>query len=587
MIRRPLPLAAAVALCATAAGLSPFAVLAAPAAAVKRGVTATAAAATPPGSLSPEAARTVADTLITPAQLKDYLSFIASDQLQGRDTPSNGLNTAALFLATDLHRWGFRPAGDADTYFQKIALRRIRPDTARVALTLGGTSLRYEDDFVLTSGRMRGADAETPDSAPLVYVSHGWSLPRKGVDPYQGVDVRGKILVVNGRGLPEGYRYNELLGPAFADAKSPQQYGAAHGAVGILYLPESTADYADARGEALAGRGDIQPEENLTAYGPRPGVGAAALPSAILSPDAARRLFAGEPLGPEQALANSESGALSPAFDFGSAKRGHLAAHYVTDAVMTQNVVAVWEGSDPALKDEYVALGAHYDHLGMAATPDANGDTIYNGADDDGSGTTGLLAMAEAFSHSPVRPKRSILFVWHCGEEKGLWGSSYFTSHPTVPLNEVAAQLNIDMIGRSRPADDADPRDANLSGPHTVYVIGSKMLSTELGELSERVNRGYQNLTFDYRYDDPKDPERFFYRSDHFNYARHGIPIIFYFDGVHRDYHQRSDEVSKIDFTKMTAIARTVFLTAVNIADLPHMPVVDKTPPGVAKKARS
>src|SRR5262249_39696753 len=162
----------------------------------------------------------------------------------------------------------------------------------------------------------------------------------------------------------------------------------------------------------------------------------------------------------------------------------------------------------------------------------------------DGSGTTAILAMAEAFAHGP-RPKRSLLFVWHCGEEKGLWGSTYFTRFPTLPLDRVVAQLNIDMIGRSRLPDDKNPANGSLSGPNEIYVIGSKMMSTELGELSERVNQGYLHLTFNYRYDDPNDPNRFFFRSDHYNYAQKGIPIIFYFDGVHADYHRPSDSVEK------------------------------------------
>jgi Zn-dependent M28 family amino/carboxypeptidase len=212
----------------------------------------------------------------------------------------------------------------------------------------------------------------------------------------------------------------------------------------------------------------------------------------------------------------------------------------------------------------------------MSTTPDASGDTIFNGADDDGSGTSALLAMADALHQSSLRPRRSILFVWHCGEEKGLWGSSYFTEHPSVPLNRITAQLNIDMIGRSKRPDDRKPADATLSGPNEIYVIGSRMMSTQLGSLSARVNKGYLNLKFNYTYDDPKDPNRFFYRSDHVNYARKGVPIIFWFDGVHEDYHRRSDEVSKIDFTKMTAVTRTVLVTAAEIADLPQKIVVDK-----------
>jgi Zn-dependent M28 family amino/carboxypeptidase len=247
------------------------------------------------------------------------------------------------------------------------------------------------------------------------------------------------------------------------------------------------------------------------------------------------------------------------------------------ETVPTQNVVGIWEGSDPVLKDEYVALGAHYDHVGICA-PNA-ADPICNGADDDGSGTTALLAMAEALAKAPARPKRSVLFVWHCGEEKGLWGSRYFTEYPTVPLDHVVTQLNIDMIGRSKKEGDTNPRNKELTGPNDVYLIGSTMMSTELGELVLAVNKSYLNIGYDTRYDDPKDPNRFFFRSDHYNYAKKGIPIIFFFDGVHEDYHQPGDSPDKIDYQKMEKITRTVYMTLWELANRATRVKVDKPLP--------
>ena len=522
-----------------------------------------------PGLLTPAAARALADRAVNPAQLKDYLSFIASDELQGRDTPSNGLNTAAKFIATNLSRWGFKPAGDDSTFYQKIPLTRSRVDAAATHAALSGKPLAYPDEFVLSAGRGRGgapANADVAD-APLVYVGQGWVLPQRGTDPYKGIEVRGKVMVVSqliGQRFPGG--------PGLANAVSAQQYGAAHGAVGIAYLSDSADVYSQFRADAVTPRGGFSVAAPSSAT-PR---ATAQLPSIILSPQASQQLFTGEKIDSAAAVTPDASGKDAASFDFTAGKKLAMTVRYTTENVNTQNVVAVWEGSDSALKNEYVAFGAHYDHLGMSATPDANGDTIYNGADDDGSGTTALLAMADTLHQSPLRPRRSVLFVWHCGEEKGLWGSSYFTDHPTVPLDHVSAQLNIDMIGRSKKADDTIAADANLSGPHEIYVIGSRMMSTQLGTLADRVNKGYQNLAFNYVYDDPNDPNRFFYRSDHINYARKGVPIIFWFDGVHEDYHRRSDEVAKIDFVKMTAVTRTVFLTMTEIADLPKKLVVDK-----------
>jgi Zn-dependent M28 family amino/carboxypeptidase len=249
-----------------------------------------------------------------------------------------------------------------------------------------------------------------------------------------------------------------------------------------------------------------------------------------------------------------------------------------SETVPTQNVVAVWEGSDPVLKSEYVALGAHYDHVGSRC-PAVGNDTICNGADDDGSGTTALLGMAEALAKSPTRPKRSILFVWHCGEERGLWGSRYFTDYPTVPLDHVVAQVNIDMIGRSKKEGDTNSRNAELTGPDSIYLIGSTMMSTELGELVNSVNKSFLNLTFDTKYDDPKDPNRFFFRSDHYNYAKKGIPIIFFFDGTHEDYHRPGDTADKIDYQKMEKVTRTIYMTVWEIANRPTRLKVDKPLP--------
>ncbi|MEJ7710331.1 MAG: M20/M25/M40 family metallo-hydrolase [Pyrinomonadaceae bacterium] len=234
-------------------------------------------------------------------------------------------------------------------------------------------------------------------------------------------------------------------------------------------------------------------------------------------------LFRGEKLTGSDVFNRAVSGESVEAFDLSESKRIDLAISVSSESVATQNVVAMIEGSDPVLKNEIVALGAHYDHVGIG-TP-VNGDTIYNGADDDGSGTVALLAMAETLARSP-RPKRSILFVWHAGEERGLWGSRYFTEFPTVPLNQIIAQLNVDMIGRSRKDGDTNPLNKNLTGPQEIYVIGSKMMSAELGAINERVNSSYLKLSFNFKYDAANDPERFFFRSDHFNYAQKGIPII-------------------------------------------------------------
>jgi Zn-dependent M28 family amino/carboxypeptidase len=357
---------------------------------------------------------------------------------------------------------------------------------------------------------------------------------------------------------------------------NPNDYARSKGVVGLIYVPDFQylANWQRNR-QRIMERGSTVVAKFQTATTSSP------LPSVVISPEIANSLFAGErqsAAGIFNASYSSSGAALPEPFLMSQTKQITISVASSTETVPTQNVVAVWEGSDPVLKNEYVALGAHYDHVGSGC-PAVGSDTICNGADDDGSGTTALLSIAEALAKAPTQPKRSVLFVWHCGEEKGLWGSRYFTEYPTVPLNQIVAQINIDMIGRSKKPGDTNPRNRDLTGPDAVYLIGSTMMSTELGEIVNTVNKSFLNLTLDTRYDDPKDPNRFFFRSDHYNYARKGIPIIFFFDGVHEDYHRAGDTADKIDYQKMEKITRTIYMTLWEIANRQLRLKVDKPVP--------
>ena len=297
--------------------------------------------------------------------------------------------------------------------------------------------------------------------------------------------------------------------------------------------------------------------------------------------------------------------------------------------VGARNVVGIVEGSDPTMKAEYVAIGGHSDHTGFTpggavdhdslhlyngaryaivgmvargqqqtdeqrakvaaiavnldsirkARP-ARADSIRNGADDDGSGTVSVLEIAEYFAKMPAakRPKRSLLFVWHVGEENGLWGSRYVTDHSPVPRENIVAQLNMDMVGRG------EASDLPVGNPNYVQLVGSHRLSTELGDLVEKLNKDQRRpLTFDYQFDAPGHPENIYCRSDHYNYARYGIPITFFTTGLHRDYHFVTDEVDKILFPKMAKIATLVYGTATRVANLDHAPARDNRGPRVGK----
>jgi hypothetical protein len=503
---------------------------------------------------------------ITAAQLKDYLTFVASDEMEGRLAPSRGLDTTAKFIATLLSRWGAKPAGDDGSFFQRIVLRRdkIVPDSTTLAL--GAVSFSYGRDFL--------AD-RTPAtvSGSLVFAGDGWFVKSKGRDPYRDLDPKGKIVVVTaGSAIPPPGVTVVDLPPAGrgVDWLYPADYAKAKGAIGVIQiLPLITQADPDAMGRMRQRleSGEYFPEK-LEASRP------VSLPTVYITVPVVRALFAGEKVSANAVLANLQGSLPVSPFALEPDKRITFTITTSAERTNSQNVVATIEGSDPVLKHEYVALGAHYDHLGTRAA--STGDPIYNGADDDGTGTVALLSIAEALTKAPRRPKRSVLFVWHMGEEEGLWGSQYFATFPTVPLESIISQLNIDMIGRSRPDGDTNPRDKNLTGPNELYVIGSRMMSTELGALSEAVNQAYLKLSFNYRYDDPKDPERFFYRSDHIQYAQKGIPIIFYFTGTHADYHQPGDEVSKIDFAKYERITRTIDVTLWELAEMKSRPKVDK-----------
>jgi Zn-dependent M28 family amino/carboxypeptidase len=502
---------------------------------------------------------------ISASQLRDYLSFIASDEMEGRDTPSRGLDTTAKFIAMNLTRWGFKPAGDDGTFFQRLALRRDQLDGAHSTAEINGQKFSFGEDF------LPNAVAATL-TGPLVYAGNGWVVKSKNIDSYQGVDVKGKIVVIVGQGFPKGITRADLTGAMGVDWANPGLYAQQHGAKGILVIPDATViqNWEQQRQRALLpARAFVEKFQTQTNTAPAPSI--------TMSAKMANALFEGEKFDATTLITHAQSSEPLPAFDLSSSKTVNIKIAVKPDHPTTQNVVAVWEGSDPVLKNEYVAVGAHYDHVGICAPGTA--DPICNGADDDGSGTTALLGMAEAISHAKARPKRSVLFVWHCGEEKGLWGSRYFTEYPTIPLAQIVTQLNIDMIGRSKKDGDTDTRNKDLSGPNQIYVIGSKMMSTELGELTEAVNKSFLNLQFDYRYDDPNDPNRFFFRSDHFNYARKGIPIVFFFDGVHEDYHRPGDEPQKIDYAKMEKVARTVYMMLWEITNRATRVKVDKQLP--------
>lgn len=500
---------------------------------------------------------------ITAAQLKEYLTYIASDELEGRDTPSKGLDLAAKYIATHLGKLGIRPAGDEGTYFQKFPLKKSKIVPTGTRLDISGQQFEYGEDFLTTLA------AANISASGIVFAGNGWVIKSKNINPYQGIDVKDKVVIVT-NSLPKGVTFGDLKGPVGGDWMSPPYYAQTNGAKAVITFPT----WGNLAG--WAGGKWTQSEKGTVEFGEQRSL--IQIPLITASPRLLNTIFLGEKFTGGAIYSKIAAGEALEPFALKPDKRLTASIAVKSETVYTQNVVGILEGSDPVLKNEYLAIGAHYDHVGM--NPYAIGpDKIYNGADDDGSGTVAVMSIAEAFAKGP-KPKRSILFIWHAGEEKGLWGSEYHAEHPVVPITSIITQLNIDMIGRAQNANDiANAKNKNLPKQGEVYLIGSKMMSTELGEVSESTNKGFLNMSFNYKYDDPNDPEQFFYRSDHFNYAKKGVPIIFYMDGDHDDYHQLSDSVEKIDFENMEKIARTIMATGWELANRPVRPKVDKPLP--------
>jgi hypothetical protein len=494
-----------------------------------------------------------ATSSITIRDLRKHLSFLASEELGGRYTFSPSNRIAARYLASELESYGYRGAGRGGSFFQPVPLSYRNVDLATSRLTVAAGAERQE--FKYLDGFLAEAPVSTEVIGELVFVGYGISSAKNGYDDYAGMNVGGKIVVMVG-GLPES-----LKGVRLSEAEQGAEAAAGHGAAGIIRLPD---------GQTLLGWEQIKAwlaSQQQPSLPPKPTASGKIMPEITAGPALIKAIA--RAMGKESADLAASPLKLKPAQI--PATVGIKLQVDVKDAPPAQNVAGILDGADPKLKDEYVVFSAHYDHL---KTSDKG--EVYHGADDDGSGTVSVLEIAQAFSLGPP-PKRSILIIFHTGEELGLFGSEYNTDYdPVVPLSKMVADFNIDMVGRSRQPGNRDPRDARLTDKDSIYVIGADKLSTELHRLNEQTNLDTSRMRLDYTYNAEGHPERFYYRSDHYNYAKHGIPVIFYFTGVHRDYHRPSDVVEKIDFEKMERIDRMIFATGWRVANLDHRLVVDQ-----------
>ncbi len=443
-------------------------------------------------------------------------------------------------------------------------------------------------------GRGGGAVNAADINAPLIFVGHGYVIPKSNTNPYAGIglDVKGKVMIVAGQpaelaaaarraaraggvgagGGRGGGRGGNPLGVEGTDFTSPERYAAEHGAVAIITIPTFQQLSAMANPTAgVGGRGGANgPPFQVVKFQ----TAQAAVPSITAGLALTNALFEGEKLTGAQVFENAVANTKMDAFDLNPAKK--LAVHVAVAAEPGhgENVIAMLEGSDPVLKNEYVVISAHLDHIGLSGPLGTDVDVINNGADDDGSGSTGLLGLAHAFADGAakgMRPKRTIIFLWNAGEERGLWGSQYFAEFPPIDITKVVVDLNMDMIGRTRTPGYIDPPSYKLVEPNETFVVGPNISSDDLEKTIETVNEGFQKMKLNHFYDvtapdathdnlgpNPATGQRIFYRSDHYNFAKMGIPIAFFSDGLHVDYHRVTDSPDKIDYREIQAVSKTV-----------------------------
>ena len=443
---------------------------------------------------------TTAAKTITAAGLKKHLSIIAGEEMQGRETGTEGERKAASYLVSQYKQMNLTP-GNAGSYIMPFSLFQDKVTTS--SLKVNGASYTLDKDFWISAA---AAPQKQFVSSDVFYV--GADFNDKST-----LDVRGKLLIsTEGKERP------------MMETMAAQKLGA----IGIIHVTKN----APTMPSSLTGRLAFAANTNTFV-------------SMTVNKNLGAALLGGTKEFSDKEFEELPIGKYTAAIEWSSDR--------TSTTVPSANVIAYMPSKEKS--DEYLFITSHYDHEGIK-----NG-VIYYGADDDGSGTTGVLAIAEAFTQARKKgfsPKRNIVFMNVSGEEKGLLGSKYYGEHPIFPMEKTTADLNIDMIGRIDPTYKGDSMNY-------VYVIGEDKLSSDLQPITDKVNKNY-NMELDRRFNDPKDPNRFYYRSDHYNFAAKGVPVIFYFNGTHADYHKPTDRVEKINFDLMEKRTRIIFETAWEMA---------------------
>jgi hypothetical protein len=489
---------------------------------------------------------------ITVDELTRHLTIIASDEFEGRETGTSGEEKAGQYIADAFKSYGLPSVGDNGTYFQGFSY--ISENWEDIALKINGEEYAHLDKYFSVPAKNSDLLLNTNEITFL-----GYGIDDEKYSDYKGKNITGKTLLVF---AGEPVKNNTIL---LSGSTEPTQWttdldkkikaAKENGAKAIFIISD------DFEGDKTNTRQKITSRRKQMGWSEKAELNYAN--NCIISDDIAK-VMTGQAYGKmKKALRKINKRGKSKSFTINT--NIELTQKKKVNQLLGKNVIGYIEGSDEQLKDEYVFLTAHYDHIGV------RGENIYNGADDNGSGTSALLEIAQAFTEAKKNgwgPRRSVVVMLVSGEEKGLLGSKYYVNNPIFPLENTIVDINVDMIGR------VDKNHAD--NPNYIYVIGADRLSSELHEINEKANQRYTQLELDYTYNAENDPNRYYYRSDHYNFAQNGIPSVFFFNGTHDDYHRASDTIEKINFEKMTRITHLIFHTAWDLANRDERIKVDK-----------
>ncbi len=493
-------------------------------------------------------------SLITGTELQKHLAIIASDEMEGRETGTEGQRKAAAYIESQFRTLGLKTPAAMNGYQQFYPL--YRDSMTAATLKIGDIEAVYGTDYIIprlnASGKFKTNEV----------VFAGYGIEDKNYNDYADISVNGKLVIIV-LGEPKAdtnyiisgtRRTSEWTFPGLAKKIT---LAANKGAMGVLVINPTQESFTQRTAEESKKSNVYYPRESKEKK----------INYALISHVFARTILN------EQLDSIVKMAKLYKPFAKADKLQKKIQVEYSYEkkisTVDASNVLGIIEGTDK--KDEYVFLTAHYDHLGK------HDDKIYYGADDDGSGTVAVIEMAAAFAKAKTEgkgPRRTIVFMTVSGEEKGLWGSEYYSEHPIYPLEKTSVDLNTDMVGRI----DTERQTADTA--NYVYVVGHDKLSSELPIINEGVNTKYTNLVLDYKFDDPKDPHRIYFRSDHYNFARKGVPVLFFYDGMlQADYHKPTDTIEKINWPLFEKRVHMIFHTAWEIANRDEMLKRDKPLP--------